>query len=227
MRSSSALFLVLACGVCAPGTASPLAIKVSHSGNFLQGQSNAFYLIRVSNPAINKSSGTVLVTDNAQSGMKITSLSGEGWTCSDVSCSRDDALPAGHAYPAIVALATVDYTAPTKLTYTATVTRHGTLNATANDVTAIDARGIPIAWGTNQYRQSSVPHDLVNVVAIAAGSYHVLALKSDGTVLAWGDNSAWQTNVPAMASNVVAIAAGGNQSLALRQDGSVVASCKR
>src|ERR1039458_9550773 len=224
MRSFSALSLVLAFGACAFGQpASQLAIKVSHSGNFLQGQTNAFYLIRVSNPGHASSRGSVLVTDNAQSALKITSLRGEGWFCSSASCWRDDALPAGQAYPAIMALGTVGATAPSRFTYTATVTRDSNWNGTAEDVTAIDAHGYPIAWGYNSDGESSVPAGLTNGVAVAAGDYHSLALKSDGTVAAWGGNWYGQTNVPAGLTNVVAIAAGEEHSLALKSDGTVVA----
>ena len=224
MRSFSALSLVLAFGACAFGQpASQLAIKVSHSGNFLQGQTNAFYLIRVSNPGHASSRGSVLVTDNAQSALKITSLRGEGLFCSSASCWRDDALPAGQAYPAIMALGTVGATAPSRFTYTATVTRDSNWNGTAEDITAIDAHGYPIAWGWNSYGQSSVPVGLKNGVAIAAGGYHSLALKSDGTVAAWGGDWAGQTNVPVGLKNVLAVAAGSDHSLALKSDGTVVA----
>jgi uncharacterized repeat protein (TIGR02543 family) len=224
MRSVSALSLVLAFGACAFGQpSSNLAIKVSHSGNFLQGQTNAFYLIRVSNPGHSQSRGSVLVTDNAQSALKITLLSGEGWFCSSASCWRDDALPAGQAYPAIMALGTVGATAPSRFTYTATVTRDSNWNGTAEDVTAIDAHGYPIAWGYNYDGESSVPAGLTNGVAVAAGEEHSLALKSDGTVAAWGYNGLGETNVPAGLKNVVAIAAGYYHSLALKSDGTVVA----
>ena len=71
MRPLSALSLVLAFGLCAFGQyPSHLAINVSHSGHFLQGQTNAFYLIRVSNPGHAWSHGSVLVTDHAQSGLE-------------------------------------------------------------------------------------------------------------------------------------------------------------
>ena len=224
MRSVSALSLVLAFGACAFGQpSSNLAIKVSHSGNFLQGQTNAFYLIRVSNPGHSQSRGSVLVTDNAQSALKITSLRGEGWFCSSAYCWRDDALPAGQAYPAIMALGTVGATAPSRFTYTATVTRDSNWNGTAEDVTAIDAHGYPIAWGYNSDGESSVPAGLTNGVAVAAGDYHSLALKSDGTVAAWGADWYGETNVPAGLKNVVAVAAGGYHSLALKSDGTVVA----
>ncbi|MGD0580358.1 MAG: hypothetical protein ABSC08_15685, partial [Bryobacteraceae bacterium] len=223
MRSLSALSLVLALGACAFGLPiSPLVIKVSHSGNFLQGQTNAFYLIRVSNPGPTTSTGTVMVTDQAQSGLKITSLSGYGWNCSNVACWRSDSLAAGASYPAIMALATVDANAPPQFTHTATVHVDSTRYVTASDVTAIETNGYPIAWGTNYYGQMSVPAGLTNVVAVSAGGDHSLALKSDGTVVAWGEDWYGQTDVPKGLKNVVAVSAGGGQNLALTSDGTVV-----
>lgn len=81
-----------------------------------------------------------------------------------------------------------------------------------------------IGWGQNGSGQLNVPADLTNVIALAAGDYHVLALRSDGSVVAWGGNEFFygETNVPSNLSNVVSIAAGSSHSLALKRDGSVV-----
>jgi uncharacterized repeat protein (TIGR01451 family) len=87
---------------------------------------------------------------------------------------------------------------------------------------ALKADGTVVAWGINQFGQSSVPADLSGVTAIAAGIYHSLALKSDGTVVAWGWNAYGQSSVPADLSGVTAIAAGQNHSLALKNDGTIV-----
>ncbi|WP_273000656.1 RCC1 domain-containing protein [Hydrogenibacillus schlegelii] len=85
-------------------------------------------------------------------------------------------------------------------------------------------------------------NDLNNVVAIAAGSTHVLALLSDGTIRAWGENSQGEvgdgtfkrqsTPVPVkkptgegMLSDVISIFAGGGDyspvSFAVLKDGSI------
>jgi hypothetical protein len=79
------------------------------------------------------------------------------------------------------------------------------------------------AWGYNADGQTSVPHWLRDVTAIAAGGYHSLALRSDGTVVAWGYNADGQTSVPHWLRDVTAIAAGAYHSLALRSDGTIVA----
>lgn len=76
-----------------------------------------------------------------------------------------------------------------------------------------------LSWGN----LGSPPTGLSNVVALAAGSAHVLALQRDGRVVAWGSNTSWQCNVPANLTNAVAIAAGLRHSLAVRSDGTVSA----
>lgn len=80
-----------------------------------------------------------------------------------------------------------------------------------------------VAWGDNEYGQTTVPVGLTGVRAIAAGHGHTIALKDDGTVVGWGANDAGQTSVPAGLSDVIALAAGGFHSVALKRDGSVVA----
>jgi trimeric autotransporter adhesin len=82
--------------------------------------------------------------------------------------------------------------------------------------------GHVVAWGYNEYGQTTVPSDLGGIIAVAAGRMHSLALKSDGTVAAWGLNSSGQTNVPTDLRDVIAIAGGGEHSMALKSDGTVV-----
>ena len=80
-----------------------------------------------------------------------------------------------------------------------------------------------VTWGqTNNYGLASIPLDLTNVIAVAAGAYHSAALKSNGRVVVWGNTSYGLTNVPARVTNVVAIAAGGYHTMALKTDGTVV-----
>jgi uncharacterized repeat protein (TIGR03803 family) len=84
--------------------------------------------------------------------------------------------------------------------------------------------GTVVAWGQNDYGQTTVPAGLSGVVtAIAAGYYHTVALKTNGTVVAWGYNYYGQTTVPAGLTNVTAIAAGFDHTVALKSDGTVVA----
>lgn len=78
-----------------------------------------------------------------------------------------------------------------------------------------------IAWGDNQYGQSTIPNGLNDVVDIAVGSWHTVALLGDGQVVAWGLGS--RANVPAELENAVAISAGWHHSLALDASGRVYA----
>ncbi len=57
-----------------------LAITVTHSGNFTQGDVGDAYTITVTNAGNGPSSGTVTVTNALPAGLTATALSGTGWT---------------------------------------------------------------------------------------------------------------------------------------------------
>lgn len=61
-----------------------------------------------------------------------------------------------------------------------------------------------------------------DLVAIAAGAYHILAQRADGTLVAWGSAPSNVLGIPTAASDIAAIAANNYNSLALRRDGQVV-----
>jgi len=89
---------------------------------------------------------------------------------------------------------------------------------------ALKTDGTVVAWGSNDFGQSTVPVGLTGITAIAAGRWHTVALKSDGTVVTWGDNTVFdQTTVPAGLTGVVSIAAGNYYTVALKSNGTVVA----
>jgi alpha-tubulin suppressor-like RCC1 family protein len=65
---------------------------------------------------------------------------------------------------------------------------------------ALKANGSVIAWGSNNYGQTTVPVAAQSgVVAIAAGYEDALALKRDGSVVAWGRTKAPAGLPPAFA----------------------------
>jgi alpha-tubulin suppressor-like RCC1 family protein len=100
---------------------------------------------------------------------------------------------------------------------------------------AVQSDGTILVWGGNYgtyagglYVETgaTIPSDLSNVVAVAAGinwsPAHGIALKNDGTVAPWGDNSYGQTNAPAGLSNVIIVAAGEYHCAVLKSDRTVV-----
>src|SRR5207302_865455 len=78
-----------------------LNITKTHSGNFSQGQVGATYTVTVSNGGNSGTSGTVTVTETAPTGLTVTAMAGNGWTCNTATCTRSDSLPAGFSYPVI------------------------------------------------------------------------------------------------------------------------------
>jgi alpha-tubulin suppressor-like RCC1 family protein len=87
---------------------------------------------------------------------------------------------------------------------------------------ALRGDGAVVAWGQNEFGQTSVPAGLNDATAVAAGWAHSLALRKNGTVVEWGDNREGCGPAPPGLSNVVAISAGGGHSLALKRDGTLV-----
>jgi len=71
--------------------------------------SSIVYTLTVTNSGTVATNGQVEVTDNLPSGLTVVSISGNGWTCSTLTCTRTDALAAGASYPAI----TLTVSAPT------------------------------------------------------------------------------------------------------------------
>ncbi len=80
-----------------------------------------------------------------------------------------------------------------------------------------------MGWGESGWNQLSAPASATNLIALAAGGYHLAAVRADGAVVAWGNNSEGQATVPATASNALAVAAGGYHTLALLANGRVIA----
>lgn len=97
---------------------------------------------------------------------------------------------------------------------------------------ALKQDGSVLAWGQYGFGQTSVPAELSDVSAIAAGTFHVLVLEQDGSVVAWGAGTTnsesfpdyGQSLVPPGLSWVTAIAAGGLHSVALLGNAPVIPS---
>jgi uncharacterized repeat protein (TIGR01451 family) len=119
-----------------------LSIEKTHSGNFMQGQTGAIYVITVTNIGSEPASGTVTVTDTIPAGLTATGISGPGWACSlaSLTCTRSDSLASGASYPDITVTVSVAGDAPANVINTATVSGGGDVdesNNTAEDPTII------------------------------------------------------------------------------------------
>jgi uncharacterized repeat protein (TIGR01451 family) len=132
--------------VCVTLTTNPpaLAITKTHSGSFTQG-GTATYTITVTNNGPGMTAGLVTVTEIPPTGMTLTGLAGNNWTCTVATktCTRSDQLGSTDSYDTITATLTVSNTAATgtnALTNQASVTGGGASNSpTASDPTTIAA----------------------------------------------------------------------------------------
>jgi hypothetical protein len=109
------------------------------------------------------------------------------------------------------------------------------IGAGNNFSVALTNNGRVIAWGNNDYGQSTVPVSATNQIAqIAVGDQHVLALRQDGQVISWGRNNLNQTQLPSICLNtdspctqfykfndVVAITAYRSISVAISRSGAI------
>jgi uncharacterized repeat protein (TIGR01451 family) len=119
-----------------------LTLSLVHGGTFTQGQTGATYVLSVTDVGASPTSGVVTVTDTLPSGLTLTGLAGNGWSCvlASLTCTRSDQLAAGASYPSITLTADIAMTAPASVTNTAVVSGGGdsaSTNNSASDVTTI------------------------------------------------------------------------------------------
>lgn len=190
------------------------------AGPFVQGQKNAVFVGRVHNEGSTAVNGATATFTN----LTITSLWGTGWNCANGTCSRNDSLPAGQAYPAILVVATLpSSTTDTVRPVMRVVPSGGSSIETAAPLEMSGAGNSVTGWGDNSNGQASPPGGLSNLAGISAGAHHTVALRADGTLSAWGLNDKQQTQSPGGLGNVIAIAAGADHTLALSSAGQVTA----
>jgi uncharacterized repeat protein (TIGR01451 family) len=121
-----------------PSNPAALSITSSHSGNFAQGEQDATYTVSVSNGAsANPTSGTVTVTDALPSGLTLVSMTGSGWTCATITCTRSNTLNAGLSYPAITVTVSVASDASSPQVNQVNVSGGDSPTANASDSTLI------------------------------------------------------------------------------------------
>lgn len=125
-----------------------LAIAITRSGDFTQGDANAAYTIIVTNLGPGASSGVVAVTNILPAGLSAVGWGGPGWTADlgTLTCTRADSLPPGSAYPPITLTVKVAANAPACVTNMAVVSGAGdpyAVNNTALEVTIINPAAAP------------------------------------------------------------------------------------
>jgi CSLREA domain-containing protein len=186
-----------------------MTITKTHSGSFLQGQSETYTII-VTNSGNAATTAAVTVTDVLPIGLTPTAPSGvvNGWSCNinaqTVTCTRSDVLAAGASYPAITVTVSVADPAPLTVINTATVAGGGeqtTSNNSASDMTSINCNQDFSLNNTNPlmisrfrmngpagpqdefveiYNPGSTPHTVASGNC-AGGGYGVYASAGNGT----------------------------------------------
>jgi DNA/RNA endonuclease G (NUC1) len=135
-------------------SAPDLAVAITHTGNFTQGDPSDIYTLVVTNVGSAAASGTVTLTDSLPAGLTATALSGTGWTVNlaTLTCTRSDSLAAGAGYSPITLTVKVSTGAAASVTNVASLSGGGDsllANNSASDPTTILAAGAPIvATGT-------------------------------------------------------------------------------
>lgn len=128
-------------GWCVNLTMIPPALTISktHSGNFTQGQTGATYTVTVGSSGPGSTAGTITVVDNPPTGLTITGMSGNGWTCNvaNRTCTTNAVLAANATLPPITVTVAVSNNASSPLVNSVTVSGGGATGATANDSTTI------------------------------------------------------------------------------------------
>jgi uncharacterized repeat protein (TIGR01451 family) len=169
------------------GSATPvLEIASTHPSPFAFGQTNAVYTIYVGNVVgARATSGLVTVTETLPTGFSLGSMTGNGWTCPNNTCTRNDALSGGNLYPAILVSAGLPSSGSSPVTNKVSVSGGGSAPATANDVTTIQCTGsgavsvqaiINQALGVSAASSDLNGDRVVNVVDVQIEITAVLAL---------------------------------------------------
>ena len=126
-----------------------LAMIKHHTGNFVQGQQGAIFLLSVQDQGLGPTAGTtVTVTENTPTGLTLVSMAGTGWTC-PVSpgnvCTRSDVLASTASWPDITVTMNVATNAPSTLINVATISGGGSVGTgVANDFVTIDTGRITL-----------------------------------------------------------------------------------
>jgi len=114
-------------------TAPDLTIQKTHLGLLKAGQPLT-YTLTIANMGLLTTTGTVTVTDILPLGLTAVSFEGDGWVCDldSLTCTRDNPLPEGIAFPALTLVAQAAPDVPETVLNQATVAGGGDTNPTNN-----------------------------------------------------------------------------------------------
>lgn len=122
-----------ACWVFTLPSAPSLSIQVSQPSAFVQGL-NGNFTVAVSNaPNASPTVGTIMVSENPPAAMTVTGISGNGWSCAGLTCSRADTLLPGASFPLLTVNAGAAIDAPQTVTNQTTVSGGGAPPAASSD----------------------------------------------------------------------------------------------
>ena len=127
-----------------------VAVAVTHSGAFKEGDVGDNYTITVSNVGLAATSGTVSVADTLPAGLTATAMTGLGWTVNlaTLTATRSDPLAVGGSYAPLTITVNVATNAAASVTNKAMVSGGGetnTANDTASDATTVQQPDLAIA----------------------------------------------------------------------------------
>ena len=138
-----------------------LMVTSTHTGDFLFGQSNATYSIKVSNSGPGPMSGMVTMVDTLPAGLTATAISGAGWACTlaNLTCTQSATLAAGASLQPITLTVTVGSNPPAQVTNIVIASSPGAGTARGIDPTLLTALPFPVlvSPANNQIVTSSNP----------------------------------------------------------------------
>ncbi|MFI1718017.1 hypothetical protein [Streptomyces litmocidini] len=158
VRSIGALALTAGILVSLPASADAatrqtpqLSISKNHGAPFFRGQTGQ-YSVFVQNIGDAATLGTVEVDEVPPTGLTVTAMAGDGWTCTvaSLSCTRSDSLSGGASYPAITVTVAVAENAPDSVVNVVRVSGGGSVPAEAEDPTNVVTPAQPAQLSINK-----------------------------------------------------------------------------
>lgn len=168
------------------GALPDMTIAVSHGAGFTQAQQGAGYSITAANSGDYISSGIVTVTAAIAAGLTPTAIGGTGWSCvlATLTCTRNDALAAGAAYPSIALAVNVENGTGTNLTSTFTVAGGGESNLSNDSVTdTAFARYSTTTTFTATPNPSTLSQPVIFTATVTAGATGIVEYYAGATLL--------------------------------------------